>query len=124
MLCALMISLYHEQASCLQQPYQILSLLVDLDSLIANWRYAHLLLVQRQIGSKMGTAGTGGIAYLGKTCDYRYQVFIDLFNVASFLIPMEYLPKLSEKMKRPPLLRLKSYPSSGQENYFQRQMSR
>jgi hypothetical protein len=29
----------------------------------------------------------------------RYKVFIDLFNLASFLIPREFLPKLSTEMK-------------------------
>ena len=29
----------------------------------------------------------------------RYKVFIDLFNLASFLIPREFLPKLTKEMK-------------------------
>ncbi|CAF1600901.1 unnamed protein product, partial [Didymodactylos carnosus] len=29
----------------------------------------------------------------------RYKVFIDLFNVSSFLIPRGFLPKLSDEMK-------------------------
>ncbi len=29
----------------------------------------------------------------------RYKVFIDLFNLASFLIPREFLPKLTTEMK-------------------------
>lgn len=29
----------------------------------------------------------------------RYKVFIDLFNLASFLIPREFLPKLTREMK-------------------------
>jgi hypothetical protein len=30
----------------------------------------------------------------------RYKVFIDLFNLASFLIPREFLPKLTPEMKK------------------------
>ena len=29
----------------------------------------------------------------------RYKVFIDLFNLASFLIPREFIPKLTTEMK-------------------------
>ena len=29
----------------------------------------------------------------------RYKVFIDLFNLASFLIPREFIPKLTNEMK-------------------------
>ena len=29
----------------------------------------------------------------------RYKVFIDLFNLASFLIPREFIPKLTSEMK-------------------------
>lgn len=37
MLAALMISLYHQQ-QCFQQSYQMLNLLMDIDTLIAGWR--------------------------------------------------------------------------------------
>ena len=29
----------------------------------------------------------------------RYKIFIDLFNLASFLIPREFIPKLTDDMK-------------------------
>jgi len=29
----------------------------------------------------------------------RYKIFIDLFNLASFLIPREFIPKLTSEMK-------------------------
>jgi len=29
----------------------------------------------------------------------RYKVFIDLFNLASFLIPREFIPKLTREMR-------------------------
>ncbi|CAF1222080.1 unnamed protein product [Rotaria sordida] len=66
MLAALMISLYHPQP-CFQQAYQMLGLLMDIDALIASWRHKHILLVQRQIGQKPGTGGTGGFSYLHQT---------------------------------------------------------
>jgi len=30
----------------------------------------------------------------------RYKVFIDLFNLASFLIPREFIPKLTSEMRK------------------------
>ncbi|CAF0890908.1 unnamed protein product [Adineta steineri] len=66
MLAALMISLYHQQP-CFQQAYQMLGLLMDVDALMASWRYKHMLMVQRQIGRKPGTGGTGGFSYLQQT---------------------------------------------------------
>jgi len=95
---ALMIMLYREQPR-FQGPYQVLSLLMDIDALITKWRYNHLILVQRQIGNKQGTGGSAGYSYLRSTCSDRYKVFIDLFNLASFLIPREFLPKLTTEMK-------------------------
>jgi hypothetical protein len=29
----------------------------------------------------------------------RYKIFIDLFNLASFLIPREFIPKLTREMR-------------------------
>ena len=30
----------------------------------------------------------------------RYKVFLDLFNLSAFLIPRDYIPKLTSSMKR------------------------
>ncbi|CAF4317768.1 unnamed protein product [Rotaria socialis] len=92
MLSALMISHYHQEP-CFQQAYEMLSLLMDIDGLMASWRYKHVVLVQRQIGRKPGTGGTGGFSYLKETISDKYQVFADLFNVSSYLIPQRFLPK-------------------------------
>jgi tryptophan 2,3-dioxygenase len=49
------------------QPYQILINLMDIDSLLQKWRYNHVMLVQRMIGSKQGTGGSSGYLYLRTT---------------------------------------------------------
>lgn len=81
------------------QPFQILQLLMDIDSHLIKWRYNHLMMVQRMIGSKMGTGGTSGYQYLRSTVSDRYKVFVDLFNLSNFLIPRDRIPPLSSSMK-------------------------
>jgi len=96
---AMMIHLYREEPR-FHQPFQILTLLMDIDSLFTKWRYNHVMMVQRMIGSKVGTGGSSGYQYLRATVSDRYKVFLDLFNLSTFLIPRRYLPPLSVRMKR------------------------
>ena len=42
------------------------------DELFALWRYRHILMVVRQIGSKTGTGGSSGASYLQSTLDKRF----------------------------------------------------
>ncbi|XP_021339203.1 tryptophan 2,3-dioxygenase-like isoform X2 [Mizuhopecten yessoensis] len=96
---ALMISLYRDE-SRFNQPFHLLTLLVDIDSLMTKWRYNHVMMVQRMIGSKVGTGGSSGYHYLRSTISDRYKVFLDLFNLSTFLIPRDYIPPLTITMKR------------------------
>lgn len=41
--------------------------LVDLDEGIQEWRYRHIKMVERTIGTKPGTGGSSGVQYLAKT---------------------------------------------------------
>lgn len=95
---ALMIYFYRDEPR-FNQPFQILQLLMDIDSHLIKWRYNHLMMVQRMIGSKMGTGGTSGYQYLRSTVSDRYKVFVDLFNLSNFLIPRDRIPPLSSSMK-------------------------
>ena len=42
------------------------------DELFSLWRYRHILMVVRQIGSKTGTGGSSGASYLQSTLDKRF----------------------------------------------------
>jgi tryptophan 2,3-dioxygenase len=96
---ALMISLYREEPR-FHQPSQILQSLMDIDSLITKWRYNHVILVQRMLGSaQIGTGGSSGYQYLRSTLSERYKVFLDLFNLSTFLIPRQLIPNLTPEMK-------------------------
>jgi tryptophan 2,3-dioxygenase len=94
MQAALCIYLYRDQP-LFNLPYQFLSRLVEIDQLLAQWRYVHVLLVQRMIGSKIGTGGSLGYDYLKSTLDSS-KVFTDLENLSTCLIPRSALPVLPE----------------------------
>jgi len=96
---ALLVSLYSDQPR-FNQPSKLLQVLMDIDSLVTKWRYNHVMMVQRMIGSKIGTGGSSGYQYLRSTVSDRYKVFNDLFNLATYLIPRHYIPPLSRNMKR------------------------
>ena len=49
--------------------YQLGEELVDLEDAFRLWRFRHLTTVERVIGFKRGTGGTGGVSYLRKMLD-------------------------------------------------------
>ena len=57
--------------------------LVDLDEGIQEWRYRHAKMVERTIGAKPGTGGSGGAAYLRETVGR--PLFPDLWEIRSQL---------------------------------------
>jgi len=57
--------------------------LVDLDEGFQEWRYRHVKMVERTIGTKQGTGGSAGAAYLKSTLDKPF--FPDLWAIRSEL---------------------------------------
>lgn len=55
--------------------------LVDLDEGIQEWRYRHVKMVERTIGTKHGTGGSAGAAYLQETVGR--PLFPDLWDIRS-----------------------------------------
>lgn len=99
LLGALMICMYSEEPR-FHQPHTLLMALMDIDSLITKWRYNHVMLVQRMLGSsQLGTGGSSGYQYLRSTLSERYKVFIDLFNLSTFLVPRNQVPPLTPEMR-------------------------
>ena len=49
--------------------YQLGEELTDLEDAFRLWRFRHMTTVERVIGFKRGTGGTGGISYLRKMLD-------------------------------------------------------
>ena len=97
MLSAVFIYLYRDYPA-LQMPFRILNSLVEVDEKFTTWRYRHAIMVQRILGTKIGTGGSSGHEYLKSTTE-RNRAFIDLFNLATFLIPKAMTPKLPQTLK-------------------------
>jgi tryptophan 2,3-dioxygenase len=95
-LAALFINLYRDKPM-LYSPFRYLSCLLDIDELFTNWRQRHVVMVQRMLGTKIGTGGSSGHEYLNATAK-KNRVFLDLFNLSTFLIPREDLPVLPPKL--------------------------
>ena len=56
-------------------------------------------MVQRMLGTKIGTGGSSGHDYLKRTTE-KNRIFTDLFNMATFLLPKSDLPLLPDQVKR------------------------
>jgi len=63
--------------------YQFAEKLVDIDDALATWRHKHAVTVERIIGSKRGTGGTAGVAYLQSTVGKR--AFPELWSLRTRL---------------------------------------
>lgn len=62
---------------------ELLEALTDLDEGLQEWRYRHVMMVQRTIGMKVGTGGSEGAAYLRQTL--FQPVFPDLWAIRTVL---------------------------------------
>jgi tryptophan 2,3-dioxygenase len=93
-LAALFINLYREYP-LLQLPFRLLTALCDMDENWSLWRYRHACMAQRMIGTKIGTGGSAGHAYLHKTVrSTEYRAFVDLENISTYLLPSSARPVL------------------------------
>lgn len=63
--------------------YQLAEKLVDLEDYFRRWRFNHVTTVERIIGSKKGTGGTGGVSYLKRML--AVELFPDLWHVRTEL---------------------------------------
>ena len=95
---ALFINLYRDEPA-LQEPFRLLTLLMDIDQGFTSWRYRHALMTQRMIGRRGGTGGSAGASYLTRSAD-RTRVFLDLFQLSTFMIPRSLLPPLPAELER------------------------
>ncbi len=95
---ALFIMLYRDYP-LLQHPFQLLNTLLDIDELLAAWRYRHMNMVHRMIGTRVGTGGSSGKEYLKGALD-RHSIFAEIADLTTFLIERKRLPQLSTALEK------------------------
>ena len=95
---ALFIMLYRGYPM-LQLPFQVLNVLLEIDEQLSTWRYRHMSMVHRMIGSRIGTGGSTGRDYLKGALD-RHYIFAEIARLTSFLIERRKLPALSTEMEK------------------------
>lgn len=94
---ALFIMLYRGYP-LLQLPFQLLNALLEIDEQLSSWRYRHMNMVHRMIGTRIGTGGSTGKDYLKAAADKHY-IFREIAQLNSFLIERRKLPVLNHEME-------------------------
>ncbi|HXB05974.1 MAG TPA: tryptophan 2,3-dioxygenase family protein [Puia sp.] len=95
---ALFIMLYRGYP-LLQLPFQMLHQLLEIDEQLSTWRFRHMSMVQRMIGTRIGTGGSTGSNYLGAALR-QHHLFREIAALTSFLIERKRLPPLNPGMER------------------------
>jgi len=94
---ALFIMLYRGYP-LLQLPFLLLNGLLEIDEQLSSWRYRHMNMVHRMIGTRIGTGGSSGKDYLKAAADKHY-IFKEIAQLNSFLIERRKLPTLSLELE-------------------------
>jgi tryptophan 2,3-dioxygenase len=95
---ALFIMLYRGYP-LLQLPFQLLNSLLEIDVQLSSWRYRHMNMVHRMIGTRVGTGGSTGKNYLQAAADKHY-IFKEIAQLNSFLIERRKLPALPTAIEK------------------------
>ncbi|MFZ1855970.1 MAG: tryptophan 2,3-dioxygenase family protein [Chitinophagaceae bacterium] len=95
---ALFIMLYRGYP-LLQLPFQLLNCLLEIDEQLSSWRYRHMNMVHRMIGTRIGTGGSTGKDYLKAAADKHY-IFREIAQLNSFLIERRKLPLLPPDIEK------------------------
>lgn len=95
---ALFIMLYRGYPM-LQQPFQILNSVLEIDEQLSTWRHRHINMVHRMIGTRIGTGGSSGKDYLKAAADKHY-IFKEVAQLTSFLIERRKLPQLPKEVEK------------------------
>ncbi|MBC7934916.1 MAG: tryptophan 2,3-dioxygenase [Rhizobacter sp.] len=93
---ALFIMLYRGYPM-MEMPFQLLNSLLEIDNQLGNWRYRHINMVRRMIGTRIGTGGSTGAGYLQGAMDKHY-IFKEISQLSSFLIDRKKLPALPDEL--------------------------
>ena len=95
---ALFIMLYRDEP-LFRLPFALLNALIEIDEQLANFRYRHLQMVRRMIGTRVGTGGSSGEQYLQGAVNKNY-IFKELAGIITFLIERHNLPPLPPRLHK------------------------
>jgi tryptophan 2,3-dioxygenase len=95
---ALFIMLYRDEP-LFRLPFGVLNSLIEIDEQLGNFRYRHLQMVRRMIGSRVGTGGSSGEQYLQGAVNRNY-IFRELAGIITFLIERCHLPTLPSHLRQ------------------------
>jgi tryptophan 2,3-dioxygenase len=93
---ALFIMLYRDEP-LFRLPFALLNALIEIDEQLGNFRYRHLQMVRRMIGTRIGTGGSSGEQYLQGAVNKNY-IYRELAGIITFLIERRNLPQLPERL--------------------------
>jgi tryptophan 2,3-dioxygenase len=94
----LFIMLYRDEP-LFRLPFGLLNSLIEIDEQLGNFRYRHLQMVRRMIGSRVGTGGSSGEQYLQGAVNRNY-IFRELAGIITFLIERCHLPTLPPRLRQ------------------------
>jgi tryptophan 2,3-dioxygenase len=95
---ALFIMLYRDEP-LFRLPFALLNALIEIDEQLANFRYRHLQMVRRMIGTRVGTGGSSGEQYLQGAVNKNY-IYKALAGIITFLIERRSLPELPGQLRQ------------------------
>ncbi|MEO6970706.1 MAG: tryptophan 2,3-dioxygenase family protein [Chthoniobacterales bacterium] len=93
---ALFIMLYRDEP-LFRLPFALLNSLIEIDEQLGNFRYRHLQMVRRMIGTRVGTGGSSGEHYLQGAVN-KNDTFKELAGINTFLIERRHLPVLPPRL--------------------------
>ena len=82
----------YRELPLLSWPRLLLDLVIETEEGLVLFRHRHARMVERTIGRRVGTGGSGGVDYLDRTGQYR--VFRDLWAIRTVLLPRSMVPTL------------------------------
>lgn len=80
----------------LRWPAALLDTLIEFEQNFRMFRFRHARMVERMIGSRIGTGGSPGIAYLDSTAS-KYKIFGDLLEARNFTLATSHVPPLPDE---------------------------
>ncbi len=95
---AILFIMMYRNLPIFHMPFELLTTLIDIDELLSQFRYKHMLMARRMIGMRSGTGGTSGAGYLEGALRQHY-IFKELTEMTTFLIERSQLPELPKAVK-------------------------